>query len=52
MTVAELMEILQECDPSAQVGFVEGEEVTSIGFVELKIDRIETEPPDSSNFSD
>ncbi len=49
MTVAELIEILQECDPLSQVGFVEGEEVTSIGFVEQKIERIETDPPDCSS---
>ena len=49
MTVGELIEILQECDPHLQVGFVEGEIVTSIGFIEHKIECIETEPPDRSN---
>jgi hypothetical protein len=49
MTVGELIELLQECDPNLQVGFVEGEEVTSIGFVEHKIERTETEPPDRSS---
>ena len=48
MTVAELIEILKNCDPSLQVGFVEGEIVTSIGFVEQKIEPIEIEHPDRS----
>jgi hypothetical protein len=49
MTVAELIQILRECDPQSQVGFAEGEIVTSIGFVELKIERTEAEPPDRSS---
>jgi len=48
MTVGELIEILQECDPHLQVGFVEGEEVTSIGFVEQKVEAIKSDSPDRS----
>lgn len=53
MTVAELIEVLRECDPTSQVGFVEGDVVTSIGFVEQKVGvSIESNPPDPSGSSE
>ena len=52
MTVAELIAILEECPPDSQVGFVEDDIVTSIGFVEQKIGSVETKPPDHSDSSE
>jgi len=52
MTVSELMEILQSCNPSSQVGFVEGEIVTIIGFVEQKIENIQTGSAEHSHSSE
>jgi hypothetical protein len=48
MTVAELIEILRECDPQSQVAFVEGEIVTQIGFIEQKVGNSEGDSADLS----
>ncbi|MEG4294549.1 hypothetical protein Q5692_37805 [Microcoleus sp. C2C3] len=52
MTVAELIEILQECDPHSQVGFVESDIVTSIAFVEQKVGNKTELPTDISDSSE
>jgi hypothetical protein len=49
MKVNELIEILKECDPEAQIGFVEGDIVTQIGFVEQKVGNTQSDPPDPSD---
>jgi hypothetical protein len=52
MRVAQLIEILQECDPQSEVAFVEGDTATVIDFVEQKVGNLDAEPSDPSRVTE